>query len=43
MPLIYTGDEVTVTVTHILRGPVYGLASGWVIMSVAAQQEAKPE
>lgn len=35
-PLAYTGREVRRRVTHILRGPVYGLESGWVIMSVVA-------
>ena len=42
----YTGDEMKqgkpleyldsygATVSHILRGPIYGLADGWVIMSL---------
>jgi hypothetical protein len=33
-PLEYTGGQVWVTVTHILHGPIYGLADGWVIMSI---------
>ncbi|MCK5132681.1 MAG: DUF3850 domain-containing protein [Candidatus Sabulitectum sp.] len=33
MPLRYTGNEKTVQVSHILRGPIYGLKDGWVIMS----------
>lgn len=33
-PLEYTGGQWMVEVTHILRGPVYGLADGWVIMSI---------
>ncbi len=33
-PLIYTGAVVMVHVLHILRGPVYGLHAGWVIMSI---------
>jgi ASC-1-like (ASCH) protein len=33
-PLEYTGEQETFRVTHILRGPVYGLADGWVIMSL---------
>lgn len=33
-PLEYTGDEERRLVTHILRGPIYGLERGWVIMSV---------
>ena len=32
-PLVYTGRTATRTVTHILRGPIYGLADGWVILS----------
>ena len=33
-PLIYTGYKpVKVLVTHLLRGPVYGLEKDWVIMS----------
>lgn len=34
MPLVYTGHSIQVNVSHILRGPVYGLVDGWVIMSV---------
>lgn len=30
----YTGDAVRAKVTHILSGPIYGLAEGWVIMSI---------
>jgi hypothetical protein len=33
-PLEFTGDFWTVTVKHILRGPIYGLADGWCIMSI---------
>ncbi len=33
-PLIYTGDVVVVKVIHLLRGPVYGLHPGWVILSI---------
>lgn len=33
-PLQYTGRFNIVTVTHLLRGPIYGLAEGWVIMSI---------
>jgi len=44
----YTGDEMKdgkpleyldyygATVSHIMRGPVYGLKAGWVIMSLEA-------
>lgn len=34
-PLVFTGDVVSVDVTHILKGPIYGLAGGWVIMSLS--------
>jgi hypothetical protein len=30
----YTGDIVRARVIHILSGPIYGLAEGWVIMSI---------
>ncbi len=30
----YTGDVVRAKVIHILSGPIYGLAEGWVIMSI---------
>ncbi|SEM82567.1 protein of unknown function [Syntrophus gentianae] len=33
-PLVYTGSAILVRVTHILRGPAYGLMEGWVIMSI---------
>ena len=33
-PLVYTGEYVTRTITHILRGPIYGLRSGWAILSL---------
>lgn len=39
-PLIYTGAEVIVTVQYILHGPIYGLADGWVIMSIARGADA---
>ncbi len=34
MPLIYTGYEHMTKIKHILRGPVYGLMDGWVILSI---------
>jgi len=34
-PMLYTGEACVRRVTHILRGPKYGLREGWVIMSVA--------
>ena len=27
--LIFTGREIAMSVTHILRGPIYGLEEGW--------------
>lgn len=39
-PLEYTGRECRVRVTHRLRGPIYGLADGWAILSVAHEQAA---
>lgn len=32
--LQYSGNEVVCRVLHILKGPVYGLADGWCIMSI---------
>ena len=37
-PLEYTGRIVDVEVLHILWGPIYGLAEGWVIMSIAKEK-----
>jgi hypothetical protein len=34
MPLYYEGEPLRQRVSYILRGPVYGLAEGWVIMSI---------
>lgn len=33
-PLVYTGNVVEVVVTHVLRGPIYGLEERWVILSI---------
>lgn len=33
-PLEYVGPPLYVYVTYILRGPIYGLADGWVIMGI---------
>lgn len=33
-PLKYTGRRIMCTVNYIMRGPMYGLASGWLVMSV---------
>ncbi len=33
-PLKYTGRKVVHRITHILRGPVYGLMPGWVILNM---------
>jgi hypothetical protein len=33
-PLQYTGREAKMTIVYILAGPIYGLAEGWVVMSI---------
>ena len=35
-PLEYTGREIDRKIDYILRGPLYGLKSGWVIMAVSS-------
>lgn len=34
-PLEYTGETETRKITYVLRGPIYGLATGWVILSIS--------
>jgi len=34
VPLRYTGSEVRCRISHLLKGPIYGLAEGWVILSI---------
>lgn len=34
LPLLYTGKCIAVKVTYILRGLIYGLQDGWVILSI---------
>lgn len=34
-PLEYTGRTTGRVVTHVLRGPIYGLMDGWAILSCA--------
>ncbi|WP_445009913.1 ASCH/PUA domain-containing protein [Vreelandella stevensii] len=41
--LEYTGRQEQRKVTHILRGPTYGLTEGWVIMSVDSPRIAELE
>ena len=42
-PLVYTGRKVVSRVTHMLTGPVYGLAAGWSILSLGrAQSPTQP-
>jgi hypothetical protein len=43
MPLTFTGDETTREVSQILRGPIYGLKAGWVIMSIKDIDPTKEE
>ena len=33
-PLVYTGRAIVAIISHILYGPLYGLAEGWVILSL---------
>jgi hypothetical protein len=40
-PLEYTGDVCERIVTHVLRGPIYGLAAGWAILSLSAASAPK--
>lgn len=40
--LEYTAPALHVRVTHILRGPIYGLAEGWVCMSIEPCVRLKP-
>jgi hypothetical protein len=42
-PLAYTNRDIVVTVTHVLTGPIYGLAEGWAILSIAAPPGALDE
>jgi len=37
--LVYTGREHSARITHILRGPVYGLMDGWVILSISPREK----
>lgn len=34
LPLVYSGRVLMMTVTHVLRGPIYGLCDKWVLLSV---------
>lgn len=42
-PLVYTGNAISVIVKHILKGPIYGLREGWVIMSIEIAARAAKE
>ena len=39
-PLIYTGREIECEVNYILHGPIYGLADGWIIMSIEVMKHS---
>lgn len=41
-PLYYEGEPQFVWVSHILRGPIYGLMDGWVIMSIEPRLRNTP-
>jgi len=34
-PLEYTGRSIEAVVDYVLYGPIYGLAEGWVILSIS--------
>lgn len=38
-PLLFTGREISAVVVYILRGPIYGLKDGWVILSIKEDTE----
>jgi len=38
-PLVYTGRKVVRGVSHVLTGPIYGLAAGWSILSLAQPKD----
>lgn len=38
-PLIYTEQTYRCLVEYIMRGPVYGLEDGWIIMSIRPAQQ----
>ena len=42
-PLEYTGRTKRKTISHILRGPLYGLAAEWVILSFEPERHHKLE
>lgn len=42
-PLAYTGRYLVREVTHVMRGPIYGLMDGWAILSIQAPAEAKAD
>lgn len=33
-PLLYTGRAVDAIVTHVMKGPIYGIAEGWAVLSI---------
>jgi hypothetical protein len=37
--LEYTGREIARTVSHVMRGPIFGLHAGWVIMSLTVGRQ----
>ena len=40
-PLVYSERRKVRRITYIMRGPVYGLSEGWVIMSVKPYEHIK--
>lgn len=41
-PLVFTGETERRTVSHVLRGPVYGLEDGWAILSFKSNATGAP-
>lgn len=37
----YTGREIDMLVTHILRGPIFGIPEGYVVMSIRYRKKKR--
>ena len=42
-PLEYTGRSIDAVVDYVLHGPIYGLAEGWVILSISIEDYSEEE
>lgn len=38
-PLVFTGETITRTITHVLTGGNYGVILGWVVLSLSQGHE----